>query len=63
MPNVFVDISTTYDAKKRALAEHKSQDGKQYMSEAHLDIFHGNTYASLHGFPCCETYELVRAFN
>ena len=60
--NVFVDISKTYEAKKRALAQHKSQEGKQYMTEAHLDIFHGNTYASLHGFPCSEAYELVRGF-
>lgn len=61
-PNVFVDISSTYAAKKRALNEHKSQRGKLYMTDAHLDIFHGNTYASLHGFPCSEAYELVRAF-
>lgn len=61
-PNVFVDIAETYARKKRALAEHKSQAGKRYMSDAHLDIFHANTYASLHGFPCSEAYELVRAF-
>ena len=27
------------------------------------EFFHGNTYASLHGFPCSETYELVRSFT
>jgi LmbE family N-acetylglucosaminyl deacetylase len=61
-PNVFVDISETYAEKKRALTKHRSQQGKQYMSTAHLDIFHGNTYASLHGIPCSEAYELVRGF-
>ncbi len=61
-PNVFVDISEQYEAKKRALAEHKSQSGKEYMSDAHLDIFHGTTYASLHGIRCSEAFELVRGF-
>jgi len=61
-PNVFVDISETYAGKKKALAAHKSQADKRYMGDEHLDIFHSNTYASLHGFPCSETYELVRSF-
>lgn len=61
-PNVFVDISDTYADKKRALAKHKSQADKHYMGDEHLNIFHSNTYASLHGFPCSETYELVRSF-
>lgn len=62
-PDVFVDISDQYAQKKQALAQHKSQADKHYFGGDHLDIFHANTYASLHGFPCTETYELVRSFN
>ena len=61
-PNVFVDISEQYEAKKKALAEHKTQAGKEYMTDAHLDLFHGTTYASLHGIRCSEAYQLFRGF-
>ena len=61
-PNVFVDISAQYESKKSALAKHVSQFGKEYMTEQHLDIFHGNTYASLHGMRCSEAFELFRGF-
>ena len=61
-PNVFVDISAQYETKKKALSAHRTQADKEYMNEPHLDIFHGNTYASLHGIRCTETFELVRGF-
>jgi LmbE family N-acetylglucosaminyl deacetylase len=61
-PNVFVDIADYYDAKKAALAEHKSQADKDYMNEPHLGICHSNTYASLHGVRCSEAFELFRGF-
>ena len=61
-PNVFVDISEYYAAKKLALAEHKSQADKDYMNPPHLDICHANTYASLHGVRCSEAFELFRGF-
>ncbi|MEM7203232.1 MAG: PIG-L deacetylase family protein [Planctomycetota bacterium] len=61
-PNVFVDIATLYEAKKAALAEHKSQADKDYMNEPHLGICHSNTYASLHGVRCSEAFELFRGF-
>lgn len=61
-PSVFVDISEQYEEKKKALSKHRTQSDKEYMTEAHLDIFHGNTYASLHGVRCSEAFELVRGF-
>ncbi len=61
-PNVFVDIAPFYEAKKNALAEHKSQADKDYMNQPHLDVCHSNTYASLHGIRCSEAFELFRGF-
>lgn len=61
-PNVFVDISEQYEVKKAALAKHQSQAGKEYMTDQHLDLFHGTTYASLHGIRCSEAFELFRGF-
>ena len=61
-PNLFVDIREFYEDKLSALAMHKSQADKYYMQRPHQNIFHGNTYASLHGVPCSEAFELVRGF-
>ena len=61
-PNVWVDISEQFEDKKRALARHKSQADKDYMNSPHVDIYHSNTYASLHGIRCSEAFELFRAF-
>lgn len=61
-PNVFIDISAQYDAKLAALAAHKSQACKSYMTAEHLRVFHGNPYAALHGFRCTEAFHVVRWF-
>jgi LmbE family N-acetylglucosaminyl deacetylase len=61
-PNVFVDISEQFETKRAALAKHKTQAGKEYMGDSHLAIFHGHTYASLHGIRCSEAFELMRGF-
>ena len=62
MPKVFVDIGEQYEAKKAALAKHVSQADKDYMNSPHIDIYHSNTYASLHGIRCSEAFELFRGF-
>ncbi len=61
-PQIFIDISEVYAQKKQALRAHQSQSERAYMKEAYLDIFHANTYASLHGLGPCEAYEIVRIF-
>ncbi len=62
-PTLFVDISEHFEAKKRALACHRSQSDKYYMSEAYLNIFHTDKYANLHGIKFCESYEIIRMFR
>jgi len=62
-PQLFVDISEVYALKKQALRCHRSQAHRTYMTENYLDIFHSNTYASLHGLGPCEAFEIVRIFS
>ena len=62
-PNLFVDISPYFEAKKKALKCHFTQREKYYMSEEYLTIFHADKYASLHGIKFCESYEIKKMFR
>lgn len=62
-PQFFIDISSVYEKKKQALKFHQSQQHRTYMTEEYLDIFHSNTYASLHGVRYCEAFEVIRLFS
>ena len=61
-PTIFVDILSVYHHKQIALNFHTSQLDKSYMSREFLRIYHSDSFASLHGFPCVERFELIRAF-
>ena len=61
-PTLFVDISTVVEAKMLALAQHKSQLGKNYLSREFFEIFHAHPYAAANGIRCCERFEPVRIF-
>ncbi len=62
-PQLFVDISDVYELKMHALHCHKTQEKRAYMKEDYLEIFHANTYASLHGLGRCEAFEIIRMFT
>jgi LmbE family N-acetylglucosaminyl deacetylase len=62
-PNLFVDISPFFEAKKRALSYHFTQREKYYMSDEYLTIFHSDKYARLHGIEFCESYEIKKMFR
>lgn len=62
-PQFFIDISEVYSKKKLALKLHSSQKQRSYMDEEYLDVFHSNTYASLHGVRYCEAFEVIRLFS
>jgi LmbE family N-acetylglucosaminyl deacetylase len=61
-PNIFVDISGQYQTKLTALACHESQRHKHYMSPDYIQAFHSRSYASLHGKPYVECFEIFRLF-
>ena len=62
-PALFVDIGQVIEEKKQSLRHHLSQKDKYYMTDEYFEIFHSNTYASLHGLRYCEAYEIVRIFT
>lgn len=62
-PSLFVDVSDVITKKKEALARHRSQRDKYYMTPEYFEIFHSHNYASLHGIRYSESYEVVRLFN
>jgi LmbE family N-acetylglucosaminyl deacetylase len=61
-PTIFVDIAAVVEAKLQALARHRSQGGKIYMTREFFDTFHGHPYAAVNGVRCCERFEPVRLF-
>ena len=61
-PTIFVDISSAINAKRMALNYHFTQHNKSYMKTKYLEIYHSDSFASLHGFSCVERFELIRAF-
>ena len=61
-PNLFVDVSSQYEAKLAALRCHDTQRHKHYMSQDFIRSFHSRTYARLHGKDCVEAFEAFRLF-
>jgi LmbE family N-acetylglucosaminyl deacetylase len=61
-PTIFVDISAVVETKMDALAKHRSQAGKNYLTREFFDVFHAHPYAVVNGIHCCERFEPVRLF-
>jgi LmbE family N-acetylglucosaminyl deacetylase len=61
-PTIFVDISSVVETKLEALAQHRSQAGKSYLTREFFDVFHTHPYALVNGIQCCERFEPVRLF-
>ena len=61
-PTLFVDISKELEKKMEALALHKSQKDKYYMSKQYLEAFHSDRVAMLQGVRYSERFEVLRAF-
>lgn len=62
-PTLFVNISTTFDMKQKALACHKTQTDKTYMSKSYLNVFNTHQYSRLRGIEYTEAFEIFRIFS
>jgi LmbE family N-acetylglucosaminyl deacetylase len=61
-PTLFVDITAVVETKMQALAKHRSQQSKGYLTREFFDVFHTHPYAVVNGIHCCERFEPVRLF-
>ena len=62
-PNVFIDISDTYEIKLDSLNNFVSQNDKSYFTKNTLDSFHSNFQCSKRGIKIVEQFKILEMFG
>ena len=62
-PNVFVDVTETYDMKLKALNKFESQINKSYFTDETLKSFHSNFQCSKRGLKLIEQFKVLELFG